>query len=251
MESDFSVQPDRKLRILTELYDTPLPAVAPMANADYFLESNKLAILSHLQWSRLQFQKARLQRFAAVCCAVIAIGAVFAISPDARAFASRVFSAITEWFSPAEKISGVTFEIDSEAITPPNLSETESVKITFDSKEQANKLLKDYHVILTDPAFELNSGFVADDVSYIRYTYGDAVIKIIQEPIQQAGSISVTFLESQFHKDDTAGSTIYYTFTDGVLFGLMASEKTTTILMGEGLSEDQLTALFRALSFVG
>lgn len=251
MESKFSLQHDRKLRILTELYDTPIPAASPIASADYFLESNKRDLLSRLQWSRLQLQKTRLSRFAAVCCAVIALGAVFAFSPDARAFASRVFTAITEWFSPAENLSGITFEIDSDAVTPPELPETAALKITFDSKEQASSLLPGYHVVLGDPRFELEHGFMADDVSYTRYTNGDAVIKIIQEPIQQAGSISVTFLESRYQKNDTAGETIYYTLTDGDLFGIMISDTAKVILIGEALSADQLTALFRALSTAG
>ena len=182
MESNFSMQPDRKLHILTELYDTPIPAASPIASADYFLESNKRELLSRLQWSRLQLQKARLSRFAAVCCAVIALGAVFAFSPDARAFASRVFTAITEWFSPAENLSGITFEIESDVIASLDSPDTAASKITFDSKEQANKLLPGYHVVLVDSLFELEHGFMADDVSYTRYKNGDAVIKIIQEP---------------------------------------------------------------------
>ena len=251
MESKFSLQPDSKLRILTELYNTPIPAASPMANADYFLESNKRDLLSRLQWSRLQLQKARLSRFAAVCCAVIALGAVFVFSPDARAFANRVFTAITEWFSPAENLSGITFEIDSDAITSLDSPDTAASEITFDSKEQAVKLLPAYHVVLGDPDFELEYGFMADDVSYTRYKNEDAVIKIIQEPIQQSGSISVTFLESEFQKNDTAGETIYYTFTDGNLFAIMMSDKAKIILIGEGLFKDQLTALFRALSIAG
>jgi hypothetical protein len=242
-------QTDPQFDRVFHVLDKPLPA-SPMIDPKYFLSINEDAIMYGLNASRREQQRITLTKFSAAFAVFTAIAMLLTFSREARAFVQEVFYTVSEWFSPEQNESGVTFDIeDSEHSSAPSMSDT-GEKSGFNDLSEADKLYSGKVYVLNNGSFAFSDGYIQDNIICLNYYADESHVQIICEPIQDSGSVVYHFNDDEFYKTDIPDvGTFYHRLEeDGTLFGGIMTSDTSIIVRADNASPELLELIVHSIS---
>lgn len=218
-------------------------------DAEQFLSKNKEAIISGINKSRSHYRKTVFAKVSVAASILICLTLLFSFSSEARAYVKNIYYTVVEWFDSGNDKSGVIFNIDNnnaQSAAPQKIG-TETGKTEFSAVSAAKEIYGRKIYELTGPDITFVGGYIENNTICLNYKSGDNKIQLIEEPMQQEGSVGFHFNDPAFKKYSSDSGTLYYQLNDSKLFGGMVINDTILVISGDGITDSNLDSVIDSI----
>lgn len=218
-------------------------------DANQFLSKNKEAIILELNKSRLNYKRNLKVKICSAVSIFVILTMLFSFSAEAQSYVKNLYYTVVEWFDSGKDKSGVIFNIkdNGENSSAPKKVQDQTEKIEFSTISEAKDKYNTKIFELDGSDIILDNGYIQDNTICLNYKMDETKIQIIEEPMQQKGSVGFNFNDSNYEKYNSNLGTLYYKMDNGKLFGGMIADNTVLIISAQGLAEDKFDFVINSI----